>query len=133
MQVTNVSVGNCYWSAWGNKGWSAVKVLSISGDTAEAQRVKPKTGEIIRTSKVKLDRLAPRNPALKGSDMPSTTPNEFFKNPVGTTDAKPAIAKKLRRANINNEDDGSFTEEDDEEAGRSPSRFGHLMDLLKDD
>lgn len=73
-----VMEGGAYWAAWGDKGWSAVKIISKKRKNAVARRVKPNTGAVIRETKVRLDRLVKRNPELKGKDRPKETPAEVF-------------------------------------------------------
>src|SRR3990167_1181484 len=67
------------WVAWGDSGWSAIKIVSIGRKYAKVERVNPKTGKFItRKAKAKISELVRRNPRKKGKDKPAAPPKEIF-------------------------------------------------------
>jgi hypothetical protein len=71
-----VSVGQAYWSPWGEDGWSAVVLTELKRIWCRARRVDPRTGEVTsEKAKVRRDRLVKRDPALKGKDRPPDRPS----------------------------------------------------------
>lgn len=82
MLRAHVHVGMPAWAAYGETGWSAVRVLKVRRKNVEVERVKPRTGEVVtRNAKARIDRLVKRDPKLKGKDRPEKPPSEFFIKP----------------------------------------------------
>ena len=78
--------GGHYWASWGDKGWTAVYIISAKRKWAKVDRVDPRTGTIKkRNAKVRVDEMVKRNPKLNGSDKPEIGPAVVF-----------AKARKLR-------------------------------------
>jgi len=76
-----VSEGETYWASWGNKGWSAVRVIQVKRTKAMVERVNPKTNETLPSNAtVRLDELVKRNAALLGADKPQRPPASVFKS-----------------------------------------------------
>ena len=74
-----VQVGNTFWAPYGKKGWSAVRILETGRVWGKAERVKPKTGEVVnRSGRVRLDELLLRDPSVGGVDRPEKTPELVF-------------------------------------------------------
>jgi hypothetical protein len=71
--------GKDYWTPFGKKRWSAVRILSITAGIAEVTRVDALTNEAkARITKVEVTQLLKRDPALKGTDKPTNFPEEMF-------------------------------------------------------
>ena len=74
-----VAVGGNYWAAWGDTGWSAVRIVRVQRKWAIAQRVRPTTNEVTtKRAKVSLTELMKRDPKLKGRDKPDVPPFVIF-------------------------------------------------------
>jgi len=68
-----------FWAPFGEKRWSAVRVLSVTDGIAEVNRVDPSSNQPkSRRTKVKASQLLKRDPALKGEDKPTSAPAEMF-------------------------------------------------------
>ena len=79
--VVHVREGADYWAAWGSKGWSAVRVLSVKHKWATVSRIDPRTNEVKRKrSKVRADELVLRDPTKRGEDKPHEGPGMVFKD-----------------------------------------------------
>lgn len=75
----HVYEGADYWASWGNKGWSAVRVLGVKRKFADVERINAKTNKTkSRNAQVRLDEMVKRDPKLKGADKPSNGPAEVF-------------------------------------------------------
>jgi hypothetical protein len=74
-----VGVGGTFWAPYGKKGWSAVRILEVGRVWGKAERVRPKTQEVVnRNGRVRLDELLLRDPAVGGVDRPAQSPEEAF-------------------------------------------------------
>ena len=77
-----VGEGDFAWSPWGENGWSAVEILTVSKRKVKgkATRVDPVSGDArgkFGGATVKLDRLVDRDPLEQGRDRPPP-PSEVF-------------------------------------------------------
>jgi uncharacterized membrane protein len=73
--------GMTAWAAWGDTGWSAVRVMTVSKSkkNVKVERVDPKTeAPITRRAKAKISELVKRDSKLKGADKPEAPPAEVF-------------------------------------------------------
>lgn len=74
-----VRPGNTFWAPYGDKGWSAVTILEVGRVWGKAERIKPKTGDVVnRSGRVRLDELLLRDPKVKGADRPTEAPSVMF-------------------------------------------------------
>lgn len=74
-----VAEGETYWASWGDKGWSAVKVLQVKRTKAVVERVNPKTNKALPSgATVRLDELVKRDTILLGADKPQRLPVSVF-------------------------------------------------------
>jgi len=75
----SIRVGGTYWSAFGDKRWSAVRVIGLGYRLAKVERVKPHNQVVIhRKGKARRDEMLPRDPAKKGKDKPTELPSVVF-------------------------------------------------------
>lgn len=91
-----VRPGGNFWAPFGDKGWSAVTINSVSRLWCKATRVKPTTGDVVTTgSKVRRDELVRRNPDMDGRDKPTEPASVVFKS-VRDLREKERLAKEAR-------------------------------------
>ena len=91
-----VRPGGNFWAPFGDKGWSAVTINSVSRLWCKATRVKPSTGGVVTTgSKVRRDELIKRNPDMEGRDKPTDPASVVFKDAREYRE-KERIAKEAR-------------------------------------
>jgi len=77
----HVYEGMTCWAAYGQSGWSAIRVLKIARKNVQCERVKARTGEVVtRNAKAPINRLVPRDPKKKGKDRPPLPPSDYFKD-----------------------------------------------------
>ena len=73
--------GMTAWAAWGDTGWSAVRVMMVVRlkKNVKVERVDPKTeAPITRKAKARVSELVKRDPKKKGADKPAAPPAEVF-------------------------------------------------------
>jgi len=86
--VSDVTNGGDYWAPFGKKRWSAVRVISVTNDVAEVNRVDPSSNEPkTRRTKVNATQLVKRDSSLNGDDRPTVEPEAIF-NPQETEESR---------------------------------------------
>lgn len=74
-----VAEGETYWASWGDKGWSAIRVIQVKRTKAIVERFNPKTNKALPSNAtVRLDELVKRDETLLGADKPQKLPASVF-------------------------------------------------------
>jgi hypothetical protein len=131
-----VIAGGTYWAPYGNKGWSAVQIISKGYKHARVARVRPKTQEVInRKGKVRLDELLRREPKVAGADRPKETPEEIFgvfRAQRKESEEKVKQEKQVEEAPVETVETAVEPERTPEEEAERQKKLQAIFDLLDD-